>query len=149
MVKSRLRPGSAAFNVPKSMVVGQTATVRLSMNRQAGSAAPAATVDTLDGSTVIFAPMVGQFMRAELSASPSTAFVIKASRAERQDLGAADSAVWEWSVTAKEEGQPRLIVRTWVVLDASSETPVSITENPRSDCRCHRDAKAALADRVR
>lgn len=130
ILKAQLRPGSAAYNVPPAMVVGQVQTVRLSVNRQAGSAAPAAEVGGLGGTTVTFAPVVGQFMRAELTSAPATAFAIKANRETRQDLGGADSAVWEWSITALQPGHQHIIVRTWVELGPDNAMPVSIAANP-------------------
>jgi hypothetical protein len=115
-VRNSLQTGSAAFNAPKQMVRGDTVRIHLVIDRAAGSARPARSVDALEGDTVAFPTRVGRFMSATLSGE---GFAVKALSTEQQDLFVADAALWEWDVTARTAGKHRILtLKTFVHVPA-------------------------------
>ena len=122
--------GAAAFNAPDPMQRGQTHTLQLAVSyappepREQASAelerppasdpqplTPSETIEPLPGRTVEFTPLVGRFMRAELTgAGFDIAPVGPASREVLPD----SVTTWSWQVTARQRGVQALTLTTVV-----------------------------------
>jgi len=116
--------GMAAFNTPNPMQRGETHVLQLAISAPrlpapapdaAANALPAddptSVVDPLPGATVEFEPLVGRFMRAELS---GVGFDITPQSSAQQEVTPASVTTWSWQVVAREGGQRALTLTTVV-----------------------------------
>ena len=118
--------GAAAFNAPDPMERGETHTLQLAVSyappeREEDGAPPPATdphaltpgetVDPLPGATVEFTPLVGRFMRAELTGS---GFDIAPVGAASREVLPDSVTTWSWQVTARQRGTQALTLTTVV-----------------------------------
>jgi hypothetical protein len=119
--------GAAAFNAPDPMQRGQTHTLQLAVSYAPPAAreqelarppatdpqplTPSETIEPLPGQTVEFTPLVGRFMRAELTGAGFD--ITPVGPASREVLP--DSVTtWTWQVTARERGVQALTLTTVV-----------------------------------
>ena len=122
--------GTAAFNAPDPMQRGQTHTLQLAVSyappepREQATAqlerppvsdpqplTPSETIEPLPGRTVEFTPLVGRFMRAELTGAGFD--ITQVGPASREVLP--DSVTtWSWQVTARQRGVQALTLTTVV-----------------------------------
>ena len=104
----QLRPAAGAFNAPDQLNRGQTVRVRFALSREpdkeAARAEASSAVAALPGEKVVIDTRVGRHMRATLTATPG--LDVKALSEERQDLGLAGVASWDWDVTANDKASP-------------------------------------------
>ncbi|MBI3438730.1 MAG: hypothetical protein HY054_08810, partial [Proteobacteria bacterium] len=113
--------GVAAFNAPNPMRRGETRTLQLAISapRSTESEAPATTPQTpaevvgqLPGETVEFKPLVGRFMRAELTGA---GFDITSRSPAQQEVMNDSVTTWTWQVVARQGGNRSLTLTTVVV----------------------------------
>ena len=117
--------GAAAFNAPDPMERGETHTLQLAVSyappERADPAPPPAadphaltpgeTVDPLPGATVEFTPLVGRFMRAELTGA---GFDIEPVGPASREVLPDSVTTWSWQVTARQRGTQALTLTTVV-----------------------------------
>jgi glycerol-3-phosphate acyltransferase PlsY len=105
-LKSSLRSGQIAFNVPQEMRVEETelVEVRISDNLQRDLKAE------LSGKPETAKIEVGSFMKARLD---GTNFTIKPLSEENQALLEGRVAEWRWSVTPTEQGEQKLFLTVY------------------------------------
>lgn len=119
--------GAAAFNAPDPMERGETHTLQLAVSyappeprdpEAAPSPAaetqpltPSETVDPLPGETVQFTPLVGRFMRAELTGA---GFDIEPVGPASREVLPDSVTTWTWQVIARQRGTQALTLTTVV-----------------------------------
>lgn len=119
--------GAAAFNAPDPMERGETHTLQLAVSyappeprdREAAPSpaaetqplTPSETVDPLPGETVAFTPLVGRFMRAELTGA---GFDITPIGPASREVLPDSVTTWTWQVIARQRGTQALTLTTVV-----------------------------------
>lgn len=118
--------GMAAFNAPSPMQRGETRMLQLAISFAPPAPAtpdaestdsslnpqtPTDVIDPLPGETVQFQPLVGRFMRAELS---GVGFDISAQTPVRQEVTPESVTTWTWQVVARQGGERALTLTTVV-----------------------------------
>lgn len=118
--------GAAAFNAPDPMERGETHTLQLAVSyappeREEEAArpppadpqplTPSETVDPLPGATVEFTPLVGRFMRAELTGA---GFDIEPVGPASREVLPDSVTTWSWQVIARQRGTQALTLTTVV-----------------------------------
>jgi hypothetical protein len=121
--------GMAAFNAPNPMQRGQARTLQLAISAQPAPApaqdevtdaptnataaqTPSEVVSQLPGETVEFKPLVGRFMRAELTGA---GFDITSQSPTQQEIVNESVTTWTWQVIARQGGDRALTLTTVVV----------------------------------
>jgi hypothetical protein len=106
--------GLAAFNAPDPMMRGEVHVLQLAVSftpETEDTPTPAETVEPLPGDTVEFQPLVGRFMRAELT---GVGFEITAQSPASQEIALDGVTTWNWRVVARDGGERALTLTTVV-----------------------------------
>lgn len=119
--------GMAAFNAPDPMQRGETRMLQLAISFAPPAAAsdnsvkpadtldvpqtPSETVEGLPGETVEFQPLVGRFMRAQLT---GVGFDVTPQSPARQEVTPESVTTWTWQVVARQGGARALTLTTVV-----------------------------------
>jgi len=118
--------GMAAFNAPSPMQRGETRMLQLAISfappetpapdaepneSNLNPQTPVDVIDPLPGDTVQFQPLVGRFMRAELS---GVGFDISPQTPARQEVTPESVTTWTWQVVARQGGERALTLTTVV-----------------------------------
>ena len=113
--------GVAAFNAPNPMRRGEMRTLQLAISAPTpiesettttASQTPSDVVSQLPGETVEFKPLVGRFMRAELTGA---GFDITSRSPTQQEVMTDSVTTWTWQVVARQGGNRSLTLTTVVV----------------------------------
>lgn len=114
----QLEDGVAAFNPPREMTRGETATVEFAVAR--GSDASMALEMLSETSEVQqFRPKVGRFMAAQLKGA---GFEISPVGVREEDLFVSGGAMWSWQVKALRAPRHSLTLSAWVKTKAPDST---------------------------
>lgn len=121
----QLQPAAGAFNAPDQLTRGQTVRVRFALSREPDKNAAREeandAVAALPGDKVEIDTRAGRHMRATLTGTQG--LDVKPLSEERQDLGLAGVASWDWDVTANDHATAAspevLTLTTFVELPAA------------------------------